>query len=509
MSKDLDIGAETVEGAFFLLRKRSAQPFQMPRTAEAASSGFCFTYRGSTNPLKAELLDMLRKAKKKVFLASFRIGDEELFTALVEAAKRLRGGVYVVTALDEASLTRGLADTDEEDATDEAALKKRYEGLTRNGVYVRGHSACHAKFAVVDDSVAMISTANFEPRAFTTTGEFGYVLTHKPEVLRLARFFTRLWHEGCEWEVPPGSIYTVQRRQSTASPCGTTAPNRHRTPEVIWTCGQEHFILQEIHEVIRKAKESLLLASFSLHRLTANPELLLSPLADAIQKHGLKVQFLVRVRNNMESHRKDAWELEKLGVRVFGDSLNHAKAVIADRSRGAIFSANYDAEHGLNNGVEVGVRLCKSAALESVVQFIEHSIDHAETELQVTPTHRQLNDRLAAGWRFAWNDDYTQSLTCSEADWDRFAECRSGQVTLFSSEANTLELMRGNWKWRLRRDPRKANSWTSDSLSESGRPSSEMFREWLSRRVSGNHNQAVRGICPFVLRRTRESHAVA
>lgn len=253
----------------------------------------------------------------------------------------------------------------------------------------------------------------------------------------------------------------------------------------------------------------LLLASFSLHQLTANPELLLSPLADAIQKHGLKVQFLVRVRNNMESHRKDAWELEKLGVRVFGDSLNHAKAVIADRSRGAIFSANYDAEHGLNNGVEVGVRLCKSAALESVVQFIEHSIDHAETELQVTPTHRQLNDRLAAGWRFAWNDDYTQSLTCSEADWDRFAECRSGQVTLFSSEANTLELMRGNWKWRLRRDPRKANSWTSDSLSESGRPSSEMFREWLSRRVSGNHNQAVRGICPFVLRRTRESHAVA
>jgi hypothetical protein len=56
--------------------------------------------------------------------------------------------------------------------------------------------------------------------------------------------------------------------------------------------------------------------------------LLIEPLRRAIEANGPEVALLVRARNNIAGHRRDATEL---GVTIYGDSLNHAKGVIAPR----------------------------------------------------------------------------------------------------------------------------------------------------------------------------------
>ena len=68
----------------------------------------CFTYENSARAdgqtIKNALLELLKSARRKIFIASFRIGDKDLIDALYDAARRLRGGVYVITELDLASL---------------------------------------------------------------------------------------------------------------------------------------------------------------------------------------------------------------------------------------------------------------------------------------------------------------------------------------------------------------------------------------------------------------------
>jgi hypothetical protein len=70
-----------------------------------------------------------------------------------------------------------------------------------------------------------------------------------------------------------------------------------------------------------------------------------------------------------------------MGVQLYPCSLNHAKGAIADRERGALFSANFDADYGLISDVEVGVRLDHTPALEEALKFFEHAIAEHDFEL--------------------------------------------------------------------------------------------------------------------------------
>ena len=213
--------------------------------------------------------------------------------------------MYVITALDEQSLRRGLATIEDDTDFDLQAQNKRFESMTSHGIYVRGHSSCHAKFVVVDDQVALVSSANLETRAFEVTGENGVVVHDAKEVGRLSRFFARLWHEGCEREMPPGESYTVQRRAAEKSPCTVEMPAVDSPCGLIWTHHNEQFILRAIHDTIGRAQKRLVLSTFSLCGMREHPELLFAPLRQAMIDRDLDVSILIRSRNNISGHRRD------------------------------------------------------------------------------------------------------------------------------------------------------------------------------------------------------------
>jgi phosphatidylserine/phosphatidylglycerophosphate/cardiolipin synthase-like enzyme len=435
--------------------------------------------------------------------------------------RRLRGSVYVITALDEKSLARGM-ELEDDVGEDRQAQDKRFESLTTKGIYVRGHSSCHAKFLIVDDAIALVSSANLETSALVRmpdgpqrwrepTGESGVVIDDAVEVDRLARLFTRLWYEGCEWEVPPGTSYTVEQRPRVDCPCAIHHPRVGAHSSVIWTHDTEHYILETIHDIIDRARRELILSTFSLSGLATRADILTSPSAediiiDPIRRavdRGVNVRLLLRGRNNMAGHRRDASVLSALGVRLFGDTKNHAKAAFADGRHGAIFSANFDLQHGLINGVEVGVRLDGTRALGKALDYFEHSLENADLDFEARPSLGQLDYSLAARWRCAWPcGPLVKTSPADDASWETFRDASSDGPVLFTrkdSEPMTLHANGGRWSLKA------AGHGGTYVLSLVDRPgegsrnaTSSLLEQWLGSRQNFDHSQ---GFCPATFER--------
>ncbi len=499
MSDFFDIASRPVPGAFFV-RSSPARSFSAEaldatlgglRGSEfdSARESLIWTRRGERSTLKGALLDMIRRAQRKVFIASFRIGDDDLFAELFDAADRLRGSVYVVTLVDDKSLAKGLAEADDDAGADEQALQKQFSRLVERGLYVRGHDSCHAKFVVVDDEVALVSSANLESRAFTTTTEIGVLLRDKGEVARLGRLFARLWHD-CTWEVAPSKAYSVAKRARTQPPFrGIPEPLERQC--AIWTHHDEHRILDAARETIKKAERDLLLASFSLTGMSANRELLLAEVERFRNRTGGRVRLLVRARNHVPSQRQDAKEFAALGCVVMADEVNHAKCVIADGKEAVLFSANFDAQHGLTSGVEVGVRLVEPQLVQSATAFFEGLLHAAPMKLLVSPSHEALQ-MLAAGWIKHWPAGRTVRVEASDSDWNAFIRLEAGSPVLFErDEDGRLMLFAGQEAFCLQEEEWNRRARLEHTLGASI-DSSAILEKWL---LMTGPKATIRGIC--------------
>lgn len=498
MDDRLDLGALTVDGGYFLSRPDwRAEPY-LEHDPDATFS-HCVTYRDSPQTIRAALLELIATARRKVFVASFFLGDEELTSALRNAAERLRGGVYVISAIDDRSLKRGLKDLEDKPESD-ATERKRFDELCRAGIYVRGHENCHAKFAVADDRIALVSSANFTYRALSVTGESGVLIRDLVETERLARLFARLWHSGCTWEippVPPGSAYTAGPR--AVEPWRAEVPQPAAGPDarVIWTDEGEHHIREHLLAIVADAREELLLATWSLNKMTSHPHLLLSDVRAAAER-GVRTRLLVRTFNHRPGHRAECVAFAEAGVEICADKETHAKGAFADANAGALFSANFDADHGLTSGVEIGCRLDGTAALAPARRFVRHMMDHGDAVFVRNPAQRDLQDRLLPGWQGAWPLREHVDVIAADSEWRLLAEnCGSGPVLFTSAEEGAVELIAGIQRWSLSPDEDTKAYRLMLSSAGDGISAEEYLEDWMQWKGSGK-----RGFCPAVLART-------
>lgn len=503
MSDYFNVGELTVSGGFFLVNRDSKEPLAFSAMTSAGDDyEHIFTYQNSGSTIKEQALRLIRDARHKIFIASFRIGDKDLLDELNKAVERLRGGVYVISALDERSLARGLAELDDEADVDIQAQKKDFAALARNGIYVRGHESCHAKFIVIDDQRALVSSANLETSAFQRvndrgfhrgpTGENGVLVRDRRQVGKLSRLFARMWAAECTWELLPARIAAVVSARTPSNPCCGLKYQKPTQGGMVWTDNNENFILDVIHDTIRETRQNLILSTFSLNRMSENPEILIEPLARLIKDRSPEVRILLRVRNHFGTHRRDAVALASLGVRIFGDDLNHAKGVISDYKKGLLFSANFDANHGLRSGVEVGVMLpAESNAVRDAASFFEHSIACSRFRFAVDPSHEELAQDLAASWPQQWPYDKDLCLTESQAAWQVFREEAQVNPVLFSaSDGSPITLHVGRTDISLVREPEADCRYRMTVLNGSCRneSSADLLERWL-----GSHGPREQG----------------
>lgn len=471
--ESIDLGAIPSDEGFFLLRDHPEMAFQ-PSLMVDSGWRFCSTFRNSAPSLRNAVFDLIRNAQRKIFITSFILGDDELIDVLAAAARRLTGGVYVISGLNEESLRKGLAelaDRGEKGRTitqKVEAEKKRFMSLTKQGIAVRGHANCHAKFVVVDDTVAWVGSANLETRAFTRVGEVGVILDDPASVSRLARLFARMWLADCKYELPAfiDSYRVVERNDPPPVQFAVPHPVLVTEASVVWTDDNDETdapadnparrasLCLSLHDVIKKARQHLLLASYSLNRMSERPDLLLEPVADAIGQ-GVRVELLVRASNDRDRHRRDAGLFHDLGVALLADDANHAKAAVADDTYGLLFSANFDAEHGLDPGagIEVGARLDATPALAELTRYLRHAMTCASRTYVPRPTAQQLNDGLAADSPPSWPLGNEIDVKCDHETWSRFtAATQKGPVIWVRQSTEPIELLAGNMRLRLRPD---------------------------------------------------------
>lgn len=536
---NLDLGSRRIPGWYWMLSGEQREPYIPRADAAAGELRHCFSYERSQPSVKEAALSLINGAKEKIFLASFRFIDDDLREALRAAAARLRGGVYVVISINEDKDLRDTLDfpvsyeeDEEEDWYDEAdptatprdineqENKKHYPDLCASGVWVRGHPHFHAKFLVVDDSKALVSSANLESAALAdaidrpgrapgfdaVTGESGIVTTRRADAELLGKFFARLWYAECTWDAPASEHYRMGPR-NTVPAWFTVGRTPLGAPGPIWTGSDDRLILAAIHDICALATTDLVLATFSTAGLEDHPDLLFDPVYAAVKRE-VRVRLLLRSRN-YEAARNTAGTLAGWGVQVYGDDKTHAKCAIADGKHGAIFSANFDAEHGIYDGTEMGMRLDGEPVLADVAHFFDHCIACAPQHLVQNPTAAQ-GTSLAARMLRDWPLPAGLAVRCEDGAWSALA-ATTGPVLFTAPAARvagavTLHADGGQWtltgpaaeaRWRLTMIARPATA-------DRDRPPA-LLTEWLGAGRRAAHNDPYRdhrrGLCPASLRR--------
>jgi phosphatidylserine/phosphatidylglycerophosphate/cardiolipin synthase-like enzyme len=127
----------------------------------------------------------------------------------------------------------------------------------------------------------------------------------------------------------------------------------------------------------------------------------------------------------MRASRIEATAFAEAGVEIYADQLTHAKGVVADGRYGAVFSANFETDHGLTGGVEVGMRLDgRTYALTAAPHYYEHVM--AESDLTFVRNARlgDLAERLDPDERYLhrWPLPRTVEVTADDAGWASLAE---------------------------------------------------------------------------------------
>lgn len=471
----LDFAPLIVEGGFFILKSDATAPYAW-KAENRAKRRFIGTYRDSGAPIRDALVRAIRGAKRRVFVASFMLGDEDVIAEMIAAAERLQGGVYLITALDERSMRKGLQQYEDNEQEAPEERRKNFERLTSAGVYVRGHESCHAKFAVIDDHTAIVGSANFVNNGFEWTGEANVELRDSASVRQLSRLFTELWFEGCVWEVPPGQTYVVAERAIEKSPTHPDSPTGDPS-EVVWINGDgQTSLLSAIQDTIKSARRNLTLSTYSIVGMLENPALLIDRVREALAR-GVSVRLFIRQRNAYPEQAEEVTTLHDAGVEIYADTRNHAKVAVADNKLAVIFSANFHAYQGLSGSVEAGVRIADQKTIRELLRYMDHAIEHANTEFVRNPTLAQLDGCLAARWCKEWTDRADVVVRCSPREFAGLSEQMSRGPCLFERSGQDVRFYFGTLSVEGRVVDGEVT--LGPRVAEADLPSTDRMRDWM------------------------------
>jgi len=399
----VDYGEAVIADGYFLKRQIQPEPMEGYADGEGTFFRHISTFPDQST-IKEAVLELLRKAKQHVFFCNFLLQDEDVLGALLDASRRLSGHVYVLTTLkaDDFQQAGGAGDDAEGNFETHMRCVKQ---LTGEGMLVKARSDCHAKFMTVDDRHAIVTSANAVPTCYGNVSdkrranpENGLLFHIPSEVRRLANFFRALWRDASNYYVAPDPIvFEVQQVQSGAPPVNPTEPSQPAVEgEVVWTAPSDPRILERFLDMVGRARKSVSLSTWVIKGMDTHE------LGDAIRRsssRGVRFQILVRGMNWRNDHRKQCYllarELGPNGV-ILGDYWNHSKAVVVDSDEAMVMTANMDAQHGLNNGIEMGFHSRDQSFVASVGAFLDRLVADAAFELVPDPTQAVMAERYGS-----------------------------------------------------------------------------------------------------------------
>ncbi len=337
----------------------------------------------SNQGLKLEIIKLISQAQKVLKICSFIITDREVFEAILNKAKEKKVAIFILTQLDQTKIISSQTITDEElnDNSSQSHINCIRE-LYDQGVHVRAATSAHAKFIISDRKEALLMSANLTSPSLTFNTESGFYLEPK-DVSQLEKLFDVIFQNGTTYRKfinagKKNKQFIVQSEVNIRTEWLPKAidSNLKYTYETL-----NNSLYQSIIDIVRGSKEFLLVSSYSIVGLE-KLDVLVKEIGAAI-KRGVKIDIFCRGMNYRLDHLNGTKQLAALGCRIYGDMFNHSKGIISE-SRGMIFTANIDGNHGLLNGFEVGYILDAKKRLE-FLKFHEYLIEYSLFKYSISP----------------------------------------------------------------------------------------------------------------------------
>lgn len=403
----IDYGEAVIERGLFL--RRTDMPAFETHTYKERRGRSCthLSTFGDRSTIKEAILELIQEAQKHVFFTSFLIQDDAVAQALVAAAKRLNGHVYVLTTLkgqDFEALYTEKNDGDDEGWSFQDHVR-HIAALTANGIFVKARKDCHAKFVVVDDTCAIVTSANAAPTCYVNidhpdgtqrpaNGENGVRITIPTEVVRLANFFRAIWRSGSNYYVPPDAeLFDIGQYTDEILAVKCVEPeDRNVEGEVLWTAPNDTRIRDTFCTMIDQAQSHIRISSMFIEGLEKH---VLGKALCAAAKRGVEMEVILR-RTHKPERLQSCYSLkEAMGERltILGDRYNHSKAVLIDNRHAMVMTANLDATHGLDSGVEVAFQSGDKHFTKAVAAFLDRLQAQAHLEFIANPTQAQAASR--------------------------------------------------------------------------------------------------------------------
>lgn len=411
------------------------------------------------------LIEEISEAQQKVLFCSFLFADDEVVHALCDAAERLHGGVYVLTALGKHLRSEVLepdADIDAYTAKLQDRAKRHEEHLQRlahAGVWLRSAEDCHAKFCVIDDQTAIVTSANATQEAYESNPEDGLILRESRVAREYGRLFAHVWQHLATLESTPGARLDVHTLGARHVPSWHELKGVGHVRPVTTLRRDEASLLGAAVEVIDRANDRLTIATYSFMGMEGHP--IGAAIARAIARD-VRVELLVQPRNHIEAQRASlAWlvGLKPEHVHLRGHRRTHTKSIVADDQVVLLWTGNLESQHGWDNGIEVGVLVEDAGVASAVARWTGDVMMRATHTARHTPSARELVEAgqpsaLAGEWtlRLASGAPPTQTIDALSRNAVELLEVTGGLVLRCGDEllievrvdetSRTLEMFR-------------------------------------------------------------------
>jgi hypothetical protein len=136
----------------------------------------------ASNTVYGEISRELSQAKKEIQISSPWI--THIIDELSSFKKKDGASIKIITRLIKEDIKKGITDLDKF-----RVLKDTF------GADIRYNNDLHAKMVVIDNSVAVISSANLTKKGLSVNYEAGICLKDKNMVNKVAQFFNEVWKE--------------------------------------------------------------------------------------------------------------------------------------------------------------------------------------------------------------------------------------------------------------------------------------------------------------------------
>jgi phosphatidylserine/phosphatidylglycerophosphate/cardiolipin synthase-like enzyme len=410
----IHLGEQRVKGVLFLpVTMEQPAIYRVHRTQHRDIVHVSTDDVTRTGHIRDALIEQITNAKHKVLFCSFLFADDRIVRALCEAAERLHGGVYVLTALDKHLRAEVLDEPDSDVDAYTAKLQERAKrhdehlaSLARAGAWLRSVEDCHAKFCVVDDACAIVTSANATQEAYESNPEDGLLLLNKSVAHEFGRLFAYVWRYLATLESVPGAQLDVHSLDLCA-PAWRILSGAEGVRPVTTLRSDEASLLAAAIEVIDRAQEHLSIASYSFMGMENHP--IGDALARAIERK-VRIDLLIQPRNHIDEQRISlAWLLD-LGpgqVRLCGHRRTHTKSIVADGQTVLLWTGNLESRHGWDNGIEVGI-VVEDAGVASAVSAWTGDVMQRHTHVALTSP--SMHELVAAGQPLALPGEWTLGL---------------------------------------------------------------------------------------------------